>query len=79
MSSANINNDDVATLSTKTEVEKSKPGDNGTPITAVPAPERGTGFWLVFVAICLALFVSALDAVRFATAGPPRWADLLML
>ena len=77
MSSANINNDDAATLSTKTEAEKSKHGDNGTPATAVPAPERGAGFWLVFFAICLALFVSALDAVRIATAGSAR-ADSLM-
>jgi hypothetical protein len=59
-------NDDAATLATKTEVEKHD--DNETTATAIPAPERGTGFWLVFFAICLALFVSALDAVRFATA-----------
>lgn len=64
MSSANIN-DDAATLATKTEVEKHD--DNGTTVTPLPAPERGTGFWLVFFAICLALFVSALDAVRIAT------------
>ena len=80
MSTANINNDDAVTLSTKTEavlVETPKHGDDGTTVTAVPAPERGTGFWLVFFAICLALFVSALDAVRIATVGPAR-VDSLM-
>jgi hypothetical protein len=65
MSSVNIN-DDAATLATKIEVEKRD--DNGTTATTtVHAPERGTAFWLVFFAICLALFVSALDAVRVAT------------
>lgn len=57
MSSAN----DAVTLDTNTELEKVD--DNGTIATAIPASERGTGFWLVFFAICLALFVSALDAV----------------
>jgi putative Ca2+/H+ antiporter (TMEM165/GDT1 family) len=76
MSSANVTNDDAATLSTKAEVENEL-GDNQATVTAVPAPERGAGFWLVFFAICLALFVSALDAVRFATAGPVP-ADSLM-
>jgi hypothetical protein len=59
MSSGNTNDN------TKTQVEK--PDDNGTTVTTMPAHERGTGFWLVFFAICLALFVSAIDAVRFAT------------
>ena len=68
MSNANIN-DDAATLATNTELEKRD--DNGTIATAIPAPERGTGFWLVFFAICLALFVSALDAVRI-TLTPTR-------
>ena len=73
MSSANVN-DEAATLSTKAEVEKHDDG-NGTTVTAVPAPERGTAFWLVFFAICLALFVSALDAVRFFLPPPvsPEW------
>lgn len=57
MSSVN----DAVTLDTNTELEKRD--DNGTIATAIPASERGTGFWLVFFAICLALFVSALDAV----------------
>jgi len=60
MSSANIN-DDAATLATNPELEKRD--DTATIATVIPASERGTGFWLVFFAICLALFVSALDAV----------------
>ena len=66
MSSEKGNPDDAATLATNTELEKRD--GNETIATAIPAPERGTAFWLVFFAICLALFVSALDAVRITTA-----------
>src|SRR5258706_12427733 len=54
MSSANINVDDAATLATDKQLEKND--DSETISTAVPAPERGTAFWLAFFAICLAPF-----------------------
>ncbi len=75
MSSANINVDDAATLATDKQLEKND--DSETISTAVPAHERGTAFWLVFFAICLALFVSALDAVSITTTCLIR-ADSLM-
>lgn len=65
MSSANFNVDDPATLATDKQLGKRD--DTVTISTAIPAPERGTAFWLVFFAICLALFVSALDAVSTTT------------
>lgn len=45
--------------------------DTPTVQTEQPKSDRGWRFWLIFLALCLALFLTALDLVCLPPPGPP--------